>query len=122
MYNQATATYQKTTQSTANPRELEASLLLKAARKLQAVKESWTEDNSGLNEALDFNRRLWSILATSATAPESPLPREIKQNIGNLAVFIFRHTLSISRRSEPTRLNSLIQINKVMAEGLRGTA
>ena len=122
MYNQATATYQKTTQSTANPRELEASLLLKAARKLQAVKESWAEDTSGLNEALDFNRRLWSILATSATAPESPLPREIKQNIGNLALFIFRHTLSISRRSEPTRLNSLIQINKVMAEGLRSNA
>ena len=96
--------------------------MLKAARKLQAVKDNWTESQSELDDALTFNRRLWSILATSATHADNPLPREIKQNIGSLAVFIFSHTLSIQKDSAPERLNSLIQINKLIAEGLRGGA
>ncbi len=120
MHNLAAQTYQKTSLATVNPRELEASLLLKAARKLQAVKDGWSGGGQELSDALTFNRRLWTVLATSATHANNPLPRDVKQNIGNLAIFIFNHTLNVTNEPAPERLNSLIQINCMIAEGLRG--
>lgn len=122
MYNQAAQTYQRTSQTTANPRELEAGLLLKAARQLQALQDNWTDDKKALDSALTYNRRLWTIISTSATSKESPLPAAIKQNIANLSVFIFNHTVDTYATPAPERLTSLIQINCMIAEGLRGQA
>lgn len=121
MYNLATAAYQQTTQSTVNPRELEATLLLKAAARLQAVKDDW--DTGGpvtLDEALSYNRRLWTILATSVTSQDNPLPLEVKQNLGSLGAFILKHTLEVMTDPKPERLTTLISINRNIAQGLRG--
>lgn len=120
MHNRATQAYQQTEQATVAPRELEASLLLKAARQLQAAKDNWNDRSPELDHALSYNRRLWTILASSSTAADNPLPDNVKQNIGNLAVFIFKHTLSVIDEPAPERLSSLIQINCLIAEGLRG--
>ncbi len=111
-------TYGRIQQTTANPRQLEADLLVRAAAKLQSVHDDWA--SGGLSDALTFNRRLWTILATSATSEENPLPLQVKQNIGNLAIFIFNRTVSIESEPEPTKLASLITINREIAAGLRG--
>ncbi|WP_349357563.1 flagellar biosynthesis regulator FlaF [Stappia sp.] len=122
MYNQATAAYQQTTQSTVSPRELEATLLLRAAARLQAVKDDWDTGGSvTLDEALTYNRRLWTILATSVTSEDNPLPLELKQNLGSLGAFILKHTLDVMTNPSPERLTTLIQINRNIAQGLRGT-
>lgn len=121
MYNQAAQAYQRTTQATVDPRELEATLLLKAASKLQIVQDDWNNRSGDLKPALAYNRKLWVILATSATRDESPLPQEIKNNIGSLAVFIFRHMAELEEAPIPTRLSSLIGINRAIAAGLRRT-
>ena len=55
----------------ANPRELEADLLLKAAARLQAIHDAWDRSKPDLDEALLYNRKLWSIFLTSVTEPES---------------------------------------------------
>ncbi|MHC5652856.1 flagellar biosynthesis regulator FlaF [Stappia sp.] len=121
MHNLATAAYQQTSQKTANPRELEATLLLRAAARLQAVKDDWEADTpSSLDAALSYNRRLWTILATSVTSNDNPLPVEIKQNLGSLGAFIFKHTLDVMADPKPDRLTTLIQINRNIALGLRG--
>ncbi len=75
MYKQAAQAYQKTSQVAVSPRELEATLLMKAAARLQLIKDEW--DNSSLAEiddALTYNRKLWTILVTSVTNPENPCP------------------------------------------------
>ena len=54
----------------ANPRELEADLLLKAASQLQAVHDAWDRKRPELDAALLYNRKLWSIFLTSVTSPE----------------------------------------------------
>ncbi|PLX37341.1 MAG: flagellar protein FlaF [Hyphomicrobiales bacterium] len=119
----ATQTYQNTERTTVSPRELEASLLLKAARKIQVVKDNWDSRQDMLDEALTFNRRLWTILSTSATSPDNPLPQPVKQNIANLAVFIFTRTVNIltDKEAGPERLGVLVQINRSLAEGLRNS-
>lgn len=121
MYNQAAQAYQRTQQATANPRELEASLLLRAAARMQHVLDNWEDTTDGLEDALAYNRKLWTILATSATSAESPLPRDIRQNIGNIAIFIFNRTLDLLEYPQPSKLNALISINANIAAGLRGS-
>lgn len=69
--------------------------------------------------ALTYNRRLWTIFSTSATAADNPLPDAIKQNIGNLGLFVFKQTISAEARKEPEMLTSLISINRELAAGLR---
>ena len=61
--------------------ELEARALVRTASRLNNIKEKWPVATAELNEALDLNRKLWTILVTGATEEANPLPIEIKQNI-----------------------------------------
>jgi flagellar protein FlaF len=121
MYNQGAQVYQRTQQTTANPRELEASLLIKAAARLQSVRDDAGFSRTELDEAVTFNRKLWTILATSATRSDNPLPSEIKNNVANLAVFIFSHSMKVLSEPTPERISTLISINANIAAGLRGS-
>jgi flagellar biosynthesis activator protein FlaF len=106
----------------ASPRELEANLLLKAASRLQAVQDGWDNTRPQLDDALLYNRKLWTIFMTSITTPDHPLPAEIRQNVANLGLFVINQTISILSNPQPEPLTSLISINRELAAGLRGSA
>src|SRR6266436_2858390 len=93
-------TYANSAQKTGSPRELEAQLLMRAAAKLQAIKNGTATDLVERLNALRYNRRLWLVFADLVTKADNPLPREIKQNVANLAVFVAKHTMSIETASE----------------------
>jgi flagellar protein FlaF len=112
--------YSKVAQTTQSPRELEASILMKAATRLQSIRDDWAGRAKELDEALTYNRKLWTILVSSVTRPENPLPAPIKQNVANLGLFIFNHTLSVMSEPKPERLGILVSINREIAAGLRG--
>jgi flagellar protein FlaF len=122
MQNGAQA-YAKTANTTATPRDLEASLLIQAANKLQAVANGAVTAEE-IREAVRYNRRLWTLLSASATAAENPLPRQIKENIGNIAIFVLGHCVELEAMPDPKRMGSLININRELAAGLmqRATA
>ena len=107
-------------QTTLGPRQLEAHLLLKAAAQLQSFRENWSFEAEAVSEALTLNRKLWTILGTSATEESNPLPLEIKENIANLTVFVLQRTLDIMEDPTPEKLSALITINRSLAQGLRG--
>ncbi|WP_237152541.1 flagellar biosynthesis regulator FlaF [Oryzibacter oryziterrae] len=121
MYNQGAQAYLRTQQKTASPRELEASLLIKAAAKLQSVRDDWEMGSRELDEAITYNRKLWTILSTSATRPENPLPQSVKDNVAQLAIFIFSHSMRVLADPKPEKLSTLISINADIAAGLRGS-
>ena len=110
----------KTAQSVVSPRELEASLLIKAATRLQAVADDWNLRERELDEALTYNRRLWTLLVSAVIAEDNPLPVGIKTNILGLANFIFNQTFKISADPQPQALGILVNINRDIAAGLRG--
>ena len=122
--HEAAKVYAKAALATGNPRELEAQLLLRAAAKLQAVKDGDVTADDGIESAIRYNRRLWLVFADAIGRPENPLPREIKQNVANLAVFVLKHSMSIETSTAPTteRLGVLININRKLAAGLRAKA
>lgn len=98
--------------------ELEARALVKTAARLNDVKENWEEKSKELTNALDINRKLWTIFVSDVCEESNPLPLEIKQNIVNLAHFIFQHTFSIMAKPAPEPLGILIDINMNIARGL----
>lgn len=118
----ATQTYGKIAKQTASPRELEADLLLHAASRLQAIRDGWDNKRGDLDEALLYNRKLWSVFVTSATSAENPLPAGIRQNVANLGLFVFNQTLAMMSNPRPEQLGALININRDLAAGLRARA
>jgi flagellar protein FlaF len=116
----AYASAAKTAQASVSPRELEATLLIKAATRLQAVADDWDARSNDLDEALNYNRKLWTLLVSAVIAEDNPLPVEIKRNILGLANFTFNRTFQIAAAPAPASLNALIGINREIAAGLRG--
>ncbi len=105
-----------------NPRELEADLLLKAASRLQAVIDAWDRKRQDLDEALLYNRKLWSIFLASVTSAEHPLPVAIRQNVANLGLFVMNQTVAMLRDPQREPLVALVNINRELASGLLGRA
>lgn len=114
----ATQAYARTSTMTASPREIEAQLLLRAARQLQDVQISWNGPDKAMWDALLFNRRLWLIFVSAAQADDNPQPREVRQNITNIGVFVIEQMVEMQINPDPTRLKSLIDINCNLAAGL----
>jgi flagellar protein FlaF len=118
----ASKAYAKTAKESAPPRELEASLLLKAAAKLQAVHDSWRDKPAGLNEALLYNRKLWTVFLDAVTSEENKLPGIVRDNLRRLGVYIMAETFSLMTNPRPDHLQSIIKINRGIAAGLRSKA
>jgi len=118
----AAQAYGKVAKQTLAPRELEANLLLKAAAQFQAISETWDHGKAELNEALLFNRKLWTIFLTSVTSEENSLPIEVRQNVANPGLFVLKQTIAMAGDPQPERLGSLININRQIAAGLLGRA
>ena len=117
-------TYAKNAQATGNPRELEAQLLLRAAAKLQAVKDAEAQADTDVVSAIRYNRRLWLVFAGSLGRPENQLPAAIKQNVANLANFVINHSMKLESDKDGAlgRVGVLININRDIAAGLRAQA
>lgn len=112
--------YKTVAKETASPRELEATLLLRAASKLQSVYDGWNQGSQELGDALLYNRRLWTIFLESVTSNDNPLPVETRQNLANLGIFIMNETLTLMSEPQRERVLPLININRGIATGLRG--
>nr|WP_321980220.1 flagellar biosynthesis regulator FlaF [uncultured Cohaesibacter sp.] len=119
MYNHSAArAYQDASSNAGSPREREAALLIKAAAKLQRTK---SEDSTPaqLDEALTFNRKIWVLFVGELMNEDHEMPKELRQNLVNLGIFTFNHTLRIMTDPESATVDSLININRNIAEGLR---
>jgi flagellar biosynthesis activator protein FlaF len=117
---QAIKAYGATAKETATPRELEADILLRAATRLQAVHDAWEGVGPALNNALLYNRRLWTLFLDSVLSDTNPLPREVRQNLANIGIFVMQQTFSVMTDPSPQKLQALISINREIAAGLSG--
>jgi flagellar biosynthesis activator protein FlaF len=118
----ASKAYAKVASQTASPRELESSLLLKAAAQLQAVHDNWKDKPTGLHEALAYNRRLWLVFLDALTSGDTKLPDTIRQNLVKIGAFVLGETFALTTKPKPDHLKTIIRINRRIAAGLRGRA
>lgn len=113
--------YAKTQSLALSQRELEARALLKAASKLQALKENWDPSISVIEDSLSHNRKVWTLFLSAATDPECTLPPDARKNIIGLARFVINQCMRILFQPDVTKLDLLIEINQHIAAGLRGS-
>ena len=121
----AAQAYKSVSRQTSSPRELEASLLLQAAARLHAVQENWNSEGgvrAKLDDALLYNRKLWSVFVGDMADASHPMPRELRQNFLNIGLFVMNHTVTVMNDPRPQHLGSLININREIAAGLLGRA
>jgi flagellar protein FlaF len=104
-------------------REIEATVLTKAALKLKECQNNWDAENRDqkLDEALKFNQRIWSILQAELAKEDNPLPRQLRNDLLSLSVFIDRRILETLAYPSPEKLSIIIDINTNIAAGLRGS-
>ena len=116
----STQTYAEVQMSGLSEKELETRALIRTASALNSIKENWDEKKSELPQALEKERRLWTIIASAMGEPDCPQDNSIKVNIINLSIFIFKrlNMLLASTDPKPEQLDISIDINMNIARGL----
>jgi flagellar protein FlaF len=115
----AVRTYKNVANETSSARELEANLLLRSAAQFQAIRDAWDSRKAELNDALLFNRKLWTFFLASITRDDNPLPAEIRRNVASLGIFVINRSIKLTSDPKPDGLGSLININRELAAGLQ---
>ena len=124
MHSNPLGVYEKVNKMTMSGREVEAAVLSKAAGKLKKCKENWdaADREQALEEALNFNQRIWSVFQGELSRDDNPLPKKLRLDILRLSAFVDRRIFDIMASPSPERLDAVIRINENLAAGLRGSA
>ena len=113
--------YQDTASNTMTGPNIEANILDQAGMKMRIVQKNWkgAESFRDLNEALQFNQKIWHLFQIDVYKNTNDLPKDIRQNLLSISIFIKKLTLQIMAGSDVDKLTTLIQINESLASGLR---
>lgn len=105
---------------TPDQREVEARVLLKAAKALQETRDNLENiSHEELEEVLTYNRQIWLMFVDTAVEDEDPeRPVGLRNNIASLGIFIFNHMLEVMADPQPEKFDILIEINREIAAGL----
>ena len=100
-----------------NKREMDAAAFSQAAYVLDQARQNLA-DADACEKALKYNQLLWSIVQADVSAGKNELPDELKANLMSLSLFVDKQTTQ--GLSDPTEelLDSLININLNISEGL----
>jgi flagellar protein FlaF len=110
--------YKQAAQRAENPREAEYRLFGQVTKALMEAARLDASDVAGRMDALDWNRRLWSALATDCSDPGNVLAPGLRASIISLSLWVGRHTSQVIRREET--IEPLIEVNRMMMQGLSG--
>lgn len=112
--------YQRASQHAEAPKDVEYRLFGQVTRALMEADAMPVDNISGRMDALDWNRRLWTALASDCSAPGNVLPAALRAQIISLSLWVGRHTSAVMRREE--EIEPLIEINRIMMQGLSARA
>lgn len=101
-----------------NPRQAEYRLFGQVTRALMHASTVEASDITTRIDALDWNRRLWSTLATDCADPDNALPKPLRAQLISLSLFVSRQSSAIMRGEED--FEALIDINRMIMQGLSG--
>ena len=109
--------YQQTATRVESPRELEYRLFAQVTLALMEASRADPDDLAVRIDALDWNRRVWTVLADDCANPGNQLPKPLRASIISLALWVSRHTSAVIRRQE--HFEPLIEVNRLIMQGLQ---
>ncbi|HEY0600505.1 flagellar biosynthesis regulator FlaF [Brevundimonas sp.] len=101
-----------------NPREMEYRLFGQVTRALMHASTVDPGDVATRIDALDWNRRLWSTLATDCANPDNAMDKALRAQIISISLFVSKHSSAVMRGEDD--FEALIDINKMIMQGLAG--
>lgn len=110
--------YRQTANRTESPRELEYRLFGQVTRALMHAASVDRSDMATRIDALDWNRRLWTALATDCSDPDNALNVPMRAQIISISLFVGRHSSAVMRGDDD--FEALIDINRSIMQGLAG--
>ncbi len=116
--SQAHRAYSAASAPTRTTRGTEYEAIARITTRIRAAEAKGTAGFAALAEALNDNRKIWTIFAIDVADKGNALPSELKARILYLAEFTNHHTSKVLARqanSEP-----LLEINTAILRGLRG--
>ena len=123
MYQNTTNAYTSMQKEVLSGRELEASVLTRAGLMLKQVQENWdaSDRDAKLLEAIKFNQKVWSFFQAELSDPENPMPKNLREDILNLSLFIDKRLFEVLASPDRDKLQIVIDIDFNIAAGLRTT-
>lgn len=109
------AQYQK---SNEDSRETDKRALLICAGQLQDCINEDSQILPPYQEAIKKNQKLWTMFQVALTDPENALPQDLKILLLNLSRYIDKVSFQAIASYNPALVRSLVNINKILAEGL----
>lgn len=99
-----------------SPREMEYRLFGQVTRALMQAAATDPSDVATRIDALDWNRRLWSTLATDCADPGNAMPMALRAQIISISIFVGKHSSVVMRGEDDFEI--LIDINRSIMQGL----
>lgn len=123
MYQNPVNAYTAMQKENLSGRELEASVLTRAGLMLKQVQENWNaaDRDEKLLEAVKFNQKVWSFFQAELSDPENPLPKNLREDILNLSLFVDKRLFEVLANPDREKLQIVIDIDFNIAAGLRTT-
>lgn len=114
--------YKAAQQMAMSGREIEAAALIRAATLLTECQQNWDapDRHEALQKALRINQTIWSLFQAELVKEDNPLPKELRQDILSLSVFVDQRIFDIMAHPAPEKLTAIVNINMNLAAGLRG--
>lgn len=111
--------YQNTQQITEDSRQTEYRLFGQITGALIDAKKA-SVCGGPLMEVIDWNRKMWQVLALDCANQNNTLPEGLRANIVSLSFWVTKYSTKVMRERAP--LDPLIAVNRSIMEGLRGSA
>jgi len=108
--------YKQAATRTETSRETEYRLFGQVTRALMHAATVEHSDFKTRIDALDWNRRMWSALASSCQDPDNAMPMALRAQIISLSLFVNRHSSAVMLGDED--FETLIDINRAIMQGL----
>ena|SRR6185312_10367522 len=99
-----------------SPRQTEYRLFAQVTLALMAAARADPGDIAARVDALDWNRRVWTVLGEDCANPANGLPAPLRASIISLSMWVGRHTSAVIRRRE--EIEPLINVNRMIMQGL----
>ena len=102
-------------------RQIEISIMEMATSKLRAQlpEDGDVPWSRNLDEALKFNQKIWDVFSADWMSSENQLPRDLRQNLLSIGIFVKKKTFSIMAVPDRPGISLLIQLNENIIDGLK---
>ena len=109
--------YQQMQKRVETPRETEYRLFAQVTRALIEASTLPRIEIAKRMDALDWNRRVWTFMASDCANDNNSLPDQLRASIISLAIFVDKYSSQVMQKNE--EIEPLIDINRSIMQGLQ---